>query len=193
MALVRCSWAAVGPLADYHDDEWGIPLTDEGRLFELLILEGCQAGLSWLQVLKRREGYRRAFLDFEVEKIAAFGEHDVERLMGDEGIIRNRAKINAAVKNARATLELWERGKSLREVLWSAVDHKPLQPNLRAGQGWPARTPESEKISKELTKLGFKFVGPVIIYALMQSAGLTNDHHVECFRHGPLSGLDIHE
>lgn len=185
--LCRCSWARPGPLTDYHDVEWGTPLRDEGRLFELLILEGCQAGLSWETVLKKRENYRKAFCGFDVEKVAAFGEADRARLLADAGIIRNRAKVDAAIANAKATLELYGRGGSLTGFLWDFVGGAPLQPNLRAADGWPATTPLSEKISKELLKMGYRFVGPTIIYALMQSAGLTNDHSVECFRHAALN------
>lgn len=186
-APCRCAWAKAGPLAYYHDAEWGRPLKDEGRLFELLLLEGCQAGLSWETVLKKRENYRKAFFGFDVERIAAFGDADKARLLADAGIIRNRAKIDAMIGNARATLALYERGTDLSTLLWDFVGGVPLQPNLTAAAGWPATTPLSGKISRELTALGYRFVGPTIIYALMQSAGLTNDHSVECFLHAELS------
>lgn len=185
----RCSWARGEPLTGYHDAEWGVPLFDERKLFELLILEGAQAGLSWEIVLKRREGYRTAFLGFDPEKIAAFGSDKIEELLKDPGIIRNRLKVSAAIANARATLNLHVAGRSLSELLWGFVDGVPLQPNLKSGEGWPAQTELAVKISKELKRLGYRFVGPVIVYALMQSAGLTNDHHVDCFRHRELSGL----
>lgn len=185
----RCSWARGEPLTGYHDREWGVPLRDERKLFELLILEGAQAGLSWETILKRREGYRDAFMDFDPQAVAGFGPEKIESLLQNPGIIRNRAKVNAAVGNARATLELYRAGRTLSELLWGYVDGVPLQPNLKAEDGWPAQTGLAVRISKDLKKLGFKFVGPVIVYALMQSAGLTNDHHVGCFRHRALSGL----
>lgn len=185
---VRCFGNQPGIMRDYHDSEWGVPLREETRLFELLILEGCQAGLSWEQVLKRRENYRRAFHRFNMEKVAALNAVDVGALMTDPGIIRNRRKIEAAIKNARAALKLQGKG-GLSGFLWSFVEGKPLQPRLTGERPWPAKTALSEKISKELGRLGFSFVGPVIVYALMQSAGLVNDHKVECFRHREVEAL----
>lgn len=187
VGLVRCSWAKEGALRSYHDAEWGVPLFDERKLFELLILEGCQAGLSWETILKRRENYRGAYAGFDPATVAAFCEADRERLLADAGIIRNRAKIRASIENARAVVKLWESGRTLSDFLWSFVDFAPLQPNLTAAGGWPATTPVSDRMSKELRRLGFSFVGSTICYALMQSAGLTNDHAVECFRHRELA------
>lgn len=186
--VVRCSWAKEGVLRPYHDLEWGVPLFDEQKLFELLILEGCQAGLSWETVLKRRETYRLAYEGFNPANIARYGEKEEARLLSDPGIIRNHAKVRMSVANARAVLNLWEAGRTLSGLLWSFVDGAPLQPSFTAAQGWPATTPVSDGMSRELKRLGFSFVGSTICYALMQSAGLTNDHSVECFRHGELSG-----
>jgi len=178
----RCEWV---PEADplyvaYHDDEWGMPSHDERHLFEMLVLEGAQAGLSWSTILKKRDGYRLAFAGFDVKKVARFGRRDVERLMSDAGIVRNRAKIEAAIANARAALEL----ESLDEFLWSFVDGQPLQNTWKRLGEIPAETAESKAMSKELKGRGFRFVGPTICYAFMQACGLVNDHTVDCFRYG---------
>jgi DNA-3-methyladenine glycosylase I len=180
--VTRCDWV---PEADplyvaYHDDEWGVPSHDERHLFEMLVLEGAQAGLSWSTILKKRDGYRRAFAGFDVTKVARFARRDVERLMSDAGIVRNRAKIEAAIANARAALEL----ESLDEFLWSFVDGRPLQNTWKRLGEIPAETAESKAMSKELKRRGFRFVGPTICYALMQACGLVNDHTVDCFRYG---------
>jgi DNA-3-methyladenine glycosylase I len=177
----RCAWV---PEADplyiaYHDEEWGAPSHDERHLFEMLVLEGAQAGLSWSTILRKREGYRKAFEGFEVAKLARFGAHDVERLMGDAEIVRNRLKIESAIANARATLEL----ESLDELLWSFVGGKPLQNRFRKLADIPAETEESKAMSKELKRRGFRFVGPTVCYAFMQACGLVNDHTVDCFRY----------
>jgi DNA-3-methyladenine glycosylase I len=179
--VTRCAWvpADVPEYVAYHDEEWGVPSHDDRHLFELLVLEGAQAGLSWLTILRKREGYRRAFADFDLEAIARFGAPDVERLMADAGIVRNRAKIEAAIENARAALEL----ESLDDFLWSFVDGRPLQNSWKALRDIPAETPESKTMSKELKRHGFRFVGPTICYAFMQAAGLVNDHTVDCFRY----------
>jgi DNA-3-methyladenine glycosylase I len=181
----RCEWAGTDPqMVAYHDEEWGVPLRDERALLELLTLEGAQAGLSWQTVLRRREGYRRAFLGFEAEAVAAFGDADIERLMGDTGIIRNRAKILSAIANARATIELRGDGApgGLDALIRSVVGESV--PLTTATTIWelPAETAASKALSRELKRHGFGFVGPTIIYAFLQSAGYVNDHVVGCFR-----------
>ena len=163
----------------YHDEEWGVPSHDERHLFEMLVLEGAQAGLSWSTILRKREGYRKAFAGFEVAKVARFGPRDIERLMSDAGIVRNRLKIESAIANARATLEL----ESFDHLLWSFVGGKTLQNRFRKLTDIPAETPESKAMSKELKRLGFRFVGPTVCYAFMQACGLVNDHTVDCFRY----------
>jgi DNA-3-methyladenine glycosylase I len=177
----RCAWV---PLADplyvaYHDDEWGVPQRDERGLFELLNLEGAQAGLSWSTILHKREGYRTAFAGWDVEAIARFGERDVDRLLGDAGIVRHRGKIEAVIGNARATLEL---DVPLGELLWSFVGGEPRVNDFRTVAEIPAQTPESAAMSKELKRRGFRFTGPTTCYALMQAAGLVDDHTPDCFR-----------
>jgi DNA-3-methyladenine glycosylase I len=177
----RCAWVPEGdPLyVAYHDEEWGVPSHDERHLFEMLVLEGAQAGLSWSTILRKREGYRQAFGGFDVARVARFGERDVERLMGDAGIVRNRLKIESAIANARASLEL----ESLDELLWSFVDGKPRKNSWKTTGEIPAETAESKAMSKELKRRGFRFVGPTVCYALMQACGLVNDHTVDCFRY----------
>lgn len=180
----RCAWGD-GPDPDYrayHDREWGVPVRDERHLFELLILEGAQAGLSWSTILHKRDGYRRAFAGFDPAAVAAFDERDVARLLSDGGIVRNRAKILAAIGNARATLELQAAGTSLVEHLWSFVDGRSVVNRFGSPSEIPAETPTSLAMSRDLRARGFRFVGPMICYALMQSAGLVNDHEVRCFR-----------
>ena len=180
----RCAWGA-GPdpaYRAYHDTEWGVPVRDERHLFELLILEGAQAGLSWSTILHKREGYRRAFAGFDVAKVAAFGEADVARLLGDAGIVRNRAKVGAAIDNARATLELNAAGTTLVEHVWSFVDGMPVVNRFETLAQIPSETDTSRALSRDLRGRGFRFVGPTICYALMQSAGLVNDHETACFR-----------
>jgi DNA-3-methyladenine glycosylase I len=183
-APYRCEWGA-GPdpaYRAYHDLEWGVPVRDERHLFELLILEGAQAGLSWSTILRKREGYRRAFAGFDVAEVAAFGDGDVERLLGDAGIVRNRAKVGSAIGNARATLALYEAGMTLVDHLWSFVDGVPVVNRFESLREIPAETDISKAMSRDLLRRGFKFVGPTICYALMQSAGLVNDHETACFR-----------
>ena len=179
--MTRCPWVPeeIPEYVAYHDDEWGVPTHDERRLFELLVLEGAQAGLSWLTILRKREGYRRCFADFDLDAVARFGARDVERLMGDPGIVRNRAKIEAAIGNAKAALELG----GLDAFLWSFVGGRPLQNSWKKLGEVPAETAESKAMSKELKGRGFRFVGPTICYAFMQAAGLVNDHTVDCFRY----------
>jgi DNA-3-methyladenine glycosylase I len=183
--MTRCAWVPEGdPLyVAYHDEEWGVPSHDERHLFEMLVLEGAQAGLSWSTILRKRENYRRAFAEWDVEKIARFGNRDVERLMGDAGIVRNRLKIESAIANARATLQL----DSLDELLWSFVGDEARQNRFRKLGDIPADTAESKAMSKELKRRGFRFVGPTVCYAFMQACGLVNDHTVDCFRFGELT------
>jgi DNA-3-methyladenine glycosylase I len=180
----RCAWGD-GPdpqYRAYHDEEWGVPIGDERRLFELLILEGAQAGLSWSTILRKRDGYRRAFEGFDPEIIAAYGDAETERLLADPGIVRNRAKIAAAIGNARATLRLRREGPGLAEHLWSFVGGAPFVNRFSSLGEIPAQTDESQAMSRDLRARGFRFVGPTICYALMQSAGLVNDQEVACFR-----------
>lgn len=186
-APTRCAWCGADPLyQSYHDLEWGVPLHDETRLFEFLILEGAQAGLSWLTILKKREGYRRAFADFDAERVAAFGEADVARLLADPGIVRNRLKIAAAIGNARATLKIREQFGGLDAYFWRFVDGRPIRNAWRDMASVPARTPLSDSLSKDLQQRGFKFVGSTIVYAHMQATGMVNDHTVDCYRHAEL-------
>ena len=183
--LVRCAWAGDDPLMRrYHDEEWGVPLHDDRALFELLVLEGAQAGLSWRTVLHRREGYRAAFEGFDIAHVAAYGQSHRERLLNDARIIRNRAKIDAAIANAKATLQIQARHGSLDAFLWSFVDRTPRRNSFSDVAELPAQTEESRALSKALRRYGFSFVGPTICYAFMQSAGLVNDHLTSCFRHG---------
>ena len=172
----------------YHDLEWGTPEHDETRLFELLTLEGAQAGLSWDTVLRKREGYRRAFAGFDVERVAGFGQADVERLLADAAIIRNRGKVESTIANARAILALHEHGETFDSLLWSFVDGVPRQNKWQTIGELPETTDESAAMAKRLKALGYRFVGPTTCYSLMQAAGLVNDHTVDCFRHAPLVG-----
>jgi DNA-3-methyladenine glycosylase I len=186
---MRCDWASDDPLmVAYHDEEWGVPVRDDRRLFEFLTLEGAQAGLSWMTILRKREGYRRAFAGFDPEAVAEFGDPEVERLLADASIVRNRAKIASAVGNARALLAVREERGSFADHLWSFVDGRPLQPRRRSLAEVPAETPEARAISRDLRRRGFAFVGPTIVYALMQACGLVNDHVTGCFRHDALAG-----
>jgi DNA-3-methyladenine glycosylase I len=176
----RCGWADATPIyRAYHDDEWGWPQHDEVRLFEKLCLEAFQAGLSWLTILRKREAFRAAFAGFQIDKVAAFGPRDLERLMGDRGIVRNRAKIEAAVVNARAALEVPE---GFAELLWSFAPPPGRRPRPRTFADLPAATPESAAMAKELRRRGFRFVGPTTAYALMQSTGMVDDHLAGCWR-----------
>jgi DNA-3-methyladenine glycosylase I len=170
----------------YHDEEWGVPLHDDRRLFEMLTLEGAQAGLSWDTILRRREGYRRAFEDFDIERIAAYGSDDVARLLADPGIIRNRAKVAATIGNAQAALEVQREFGSLDAYLWGFVNGTPVLNRPASMADVPAKTPASEAMSKALLKRGFRFVGPTIMYAFMQATGLVNDHTQDCYRYAEL-------
>jgi len=181
-ALTRCAWAGSDPLMRaYHDEEWGVPERDPRALWEKLMLDGFQAGLAWITVLRKRDAFRAGFAGFDPEKVAAFDEADVERLLGDAGIIRSRAKIEATIGNARAYLEMRDAGEDFGEFCWAFVDGEPLRGD---GIELPARTPLSERASKELKRRGFKFVGPTIVYAWMHAVGIVDDHAVDCFRRG---------
>ncbi|PYM04182.1 MAG: DNA-3-methyladenine glycosylase I [Candidatus Rokuibacteriota bacterium] len=184
-ARVRCGWAqASSPLyVEYHDREWGVPSHDDRHLFEMLILEGAQAGLSWETILNRRENYRRAFARFDPERVAAFGAAQRRTLLADSGIIRNRLKIEAAISNARAFLEVQREHGSFDAWLWQFVDGKPVVNRWRFLRDILPQTPLSLALSKELRRRGFRFVGPTIVYAFMQAVGMVNDHVVDCFRH----------
>ncbi|MHC4838488.1 MAG: DNA-3-methyladenine glycosylase I [Planctomycetota bacterium] len=189
-APVRCAWCGEDPLyLAYHDEEWGVPVRDDRHLFEMLTLEGAQAGLSWLTILRKREGYRRAFHGFELERVAAMDEAEMEALRQDPGIVRNRLKIASTVRNARALLAMRVGGEPLGAWLWSFVDDRPIQNEFPDMASLPAETELSKRISKELKKRGLNFVGPTIIYALMQATGMVNDHVVGCFRHREVAAL----
>ncbi len=189
--ISRCPWAGADPLyIRYHDVEWGVPVNDDRRLFEFLILEGAQAGLSWLTILKKRENYRRAFDRFEPEKVARYGEAKIARLMTDPGLVRNRRKIEAAVKNARAFLQVREAFGSFARYMWQFTDGRPVQHRWKNTAQVPARTPTSEAMSRDLKQRGFSFVGPTICYAHMQAVGMVNDHLIGCFRHREVADLE---
>lgn len=180
----RCGWHGADPLyIQYHDEEWGVPLHDERRLFEMLILEGAQAGLSWITVLRKREAYRKAFDNFDPIKVARYTDKKIARLLADPGIIRNRAKINAAVGNAQAFLAVQKEFGSFDAYIWQFVGGKPIQNKRKTLRDIPAETDESRAMSKDLKKRGFRFVGPTICYAHMQATGMVNDHLVGCFRY----------
>jgi DNA-3-methyladenine glycosylase I len=186
---LRCWWGASTPdYAAYHDQEWGVPSHDDRHLFELLTLEGAQAGLSWSTILNKRGGYRRAFAGFEPRAVAAFGDEDVARLMADAGIVRNRMKIDAAIANAKVVADMERAGESLAELLWSFAPEERPAPRTIADV--PAVTPESKAMAKELKRRGFRFVGPTTAYALMQACGMVNDHLVGCFRYREVQRSD---
>lgn len=185
----RCDWADKNPLmAAYHDEEWGVPVHDDQQWFAKLILDGAQAGLSWLTILKRRDGYYKAFHDFDVAKVAGMTPADVERLMQDPGIIRNRLKIESAIGNAKAFLRLQQEFGSFDAYVWQQVGGTPVQAE-RLAADWPARSDLSDKLSKDLKKRGFSFVGTTIVYAFMQATGLVNDHRHDCFRRAAVAKL----
>lgn len=182
--LLRCEWTGSDPLmVAYHDEEWGVPLHDDQKLFEFLILEGMQAGLSWMTILRKRENFRAAFDDFNVVKVARYDQQKVEKLMGNAGIIRNRQKILTTIQNARAFLEVQQEFGSFDSYVWQFVDGKPLVNAWKRMGEIPAKTEQSETISKDLKKRGFNFVGPTIVYAHMQATGMVNDHTTDCFRY----------
>ena len=186
---VRCVWAQDPRFHPYHDEEWGVPVHDDRKHFEFLLLEGAQAGLSWATILNRREGYRKAFEDFDPRKVALFDDDRLMQLMQDCTIIRNKLKINSAVNNARRFLEIQREFGSFDEFIWSFVGNKPIQNHWQSVSQIPAKTEASDRISKELKARGFTFVGPTIIYALMQAVGLVNDHEINCFRYMEVRSL----
>lgn len=186
---IRCNWAGKDPVyISYHDGEWGVPVHDDRKLFEFLILEGAQAGLSWITILKRRDNYRKAFAGFDPEKVARFGGKDIARLLQDEGIIRNRLKIESAIRNAKAFLKVQEEFGKFSNYHWGFVDGKPIINRFKSIREVPAKTPLSDAFSKDLKSRGFNFVGSTIIYAHMQAVGMVNDHLLTCFRHKELTG-----
>lgn len=180
MEQVRCGWCGTDPLyCAYHDEEWGVPQRDSRMLWEMLMLEGFQAGLSWITILRKRDAFRAAFAGFDPDKVAAFGQADVNRLMGNAGIVRARAKIEATIAGARLYCAMRERGEDFSAYAWGFVDGRPIR---NEGGAVPAKSPLSEAISRDLKRRGFKFVGPTIVYAWMQATGLVNDHAIDCFR-----------
>lgn len=179
----RCQWATEEPNISYHDKEWGRPQHDDQKLFEFLILEGAQAGLSWVTILKRREGYAKAFSNFDPKKVAKYNQKQINNLIKNESIIRNRLKIVSAVNNAKNFLEIQKEFGTFDKYIWSFVDHKPIKNNFKKLSDIPTSTIISEKMSKDLKKRGFNFVGPTICYAFMQALGMVNDHTSECFRY----------
>jgi DNA-3-methyladenine glycosylase I len=184
----RCAWAGTDPLyVAYHDEEWGVPSHDDRHLFEMLTLEGAQAGLAWITILRKRDGYRRAFDDFDIAKIARYSPHRVARLLADPGIVRNRLKVESTVTNARVALDVIEEAGSLDAYLWQFVDGHPIVNHWTAMREVPPKTPVSDRMSRALKKRGFRFVGSTICYAFMQAVGMVNDHGVGCFRHAPLA------
>lgn len=178
----RCKWASDEPNLSYHDKEWGRPQHDDQKLFEFLVLEGAQAGLSWTTILNRREGYRKAFSNFDARKVAQYSEERIEKLLQDESIIRNKLKVHSAVNNARQFLKVQKEFGSFDKYLWGFVNDKPVKNNFKHYSDLPASTKLSENLSKDLKKRGFNFVGPTICYALMQAVGMVNDHTAGCFR-----------
>ncbi|WP_312128176.1 DNA-3-methyladenine glycosylase I [Brevundimonas sp.] len=185
--LSRCKWCGTDPLyVEYHDTEWGVPDYDSRALWEKLVLDGMQAGLAWITILRKREGIRDAFAGFDPDKVAAFDDADVERLLNDARIIRSRAKIIATIQSARLFVQMRDNGEDFSQWIWSFVGGKPIQNHLVEGEPYPTQSPESVALSKALKKRGFKFVGPVIVYAFMQACGLVQDHMVSCFRYREL-------
>jgi DNA-3-methyladenine glycosylase I len=188
--LKRCPWAKHDPLyVAYHDEEWGVPEYDDRALYEKLMLDGFQAGLSWITILRKRDNFRRAFDDFHPEKIARYNKRKIEQLMRDAGIVRNRAKIEGAVSSARAYLKIMDGGPGFSHLLWDFLDGKPKQNGFRSTKQVPAETEISRQMSKELIQRGFKFVGPTIVYAFMQAVGMVNDHLLTCHRHAACAKL----
>ncbi len=183
----RCEWVGTDPLQiSYHDDEWGVPVYDDRTLFEFLILEGAQAGLSWSTILKKRDNYRQAFANFDPDAVARFGQRQIETLLSNPGIVRNRLKIEACIGNAKAFCRIQDEFGSFRTYIWGFVNGTPIQNRWNSLSEIPAQTPQSEAMSKSLKKRGFKFVGPTICYAFMQAVGMVNDHVVACFRYPQL-------
>jgi DNA-3-methyladenine glycosylase I len=188
--LTRCPWTSSNELLiAYHDEEWGVPVHDDRHWFEKLVLDGAQAGLSWLTILKKREAYRAAFASFDVQKVARFTAQDEARLMADAGIVRNKQKVASAIGNARAFLKVQKEFGSFDAFIWAYVEGKPLQTRVTRKEDWVARSALSDTLSKDLKQRGFSFVGSTIVYAFMQASGLVNDHMKTCFRHKPVSKL----
>jgi DNA-3-methyladenine glycosylase I len=186
----RCPWCGGDPFyIDYHDREWGVPVHDDSRLFEMLVLEGAQAGLSWLTILRKRDNYRKAFSNFEISKVAAFSNEDYNRLLADPGIVRNRLKIRSAITNAQCALHIQEEFGSFASYLWRFVDDLPRQNRWETMAQVPARTDQSDVMSKQLKKRGFNFVGSTICYAFMQAVGMVNDHLPDCFRYEEIGAI----
>ena len=187
--MERCEWVSDEEIyKSYHDNEWGIPVYDDQKLFEMLILEGAQAGLSWITILKRRENYREAFDHFHVNKVARYDENNIQELLTNEGIIRNKLKVRGTVKNARAFIEVQKEFGSFSSYIWGFIDGDPIVNHWQSIDKVPAETELSKKVSKDLKKRGFTFVGPVIIYSFMQAVGMVNDHTTNCFRHPDFQG-----
>lgn len=188
---IRCTWCSSDPLyVLYHDNEWGVPAHDDRHLFEMLVLEGAQAGLSWLTILKKRENYRKAFDQFEIEKVAAYSKRDIRRLLSNPGIVRNRLKIESAIQNAIAIQAIRERSESFDAFIWRYVDHIPKQNAWKSITEVPSHTPESDAMSKDLKQRGFNFVGSTICYSFMQAVGMVNDHLTHCFRYKEINRAD---
>lgn len=188
--MERCEWCGTDPLyVDYHDTQWGVPVHDDSLLYEMLLLEGAQAGLSWLTILRKRENYRKAFDGFQVDKIASYTNGDMERLMGDAGIVRNRLKIASAITNAQKFIEIRETFGSFNDYIWKFVDGQMIRNHWPTIKDIPANTPQSDKISRDLKQRGFKFIGTTIIYSFMQSVGMVNDHRVGCFRYEQVNAM----
>jgi len=186
----RCDWSGTEPIyVDYHDKEWGVPVHDDRMHFEMIILDGAQAGLSWITILKRRDSYREAFDNFDAVKVSRYDDKKVEKLLTNPGIIRNRLKVNSAVKNARAFLKIQKEFGSFDDYIWQFVNHKTIQNKWKKMAELPAKTPESDAMSKDLKKRGFSFVGSTICYAYMQAAGMVNDHIMDCFRYKEVKKL----
>ena len=181
--MKRCEWSKGKEMIEYHDKEWGVPVRNDRKLFEMLILEGAQAGLSWSTILKRRKTYKKAFDNFNVKKISKYNSKDVKRLLNDEGIIRNRLKVAATILNAKKFLEIQKEFGSFNNYIWKFVNHKPIKNNFKKLKEIQANTKESDEMSLDLKKRGFTFVGSTICYAFMQAVGMTNDHVVDCFRY----------
>ena len=186
----RCKWCGTDPLyMAYHDDEWGVPVHDDRLLFEFLVLEGAQAGLNWLTILRKRENYRKAFNAFDYRRIARYSQEDINRLLADPGIVRNQLKIKSAVRNAQGVIDIQDAFGSLDAYLWRYVQGTPIQNQWKSVAEVPAKTKISEMMSRDLKKRGFNFVGPTICYAFMQAVGMVNDHTTDCFRHGAIKKL----
>jgi DNA-3-methyladenine glycosylase I len=183
----RCGWATTESMIVYHDKEWGVPVHDDRLLFEFLILEGAQAGLSWSTILNKRDNYRKAFENFDVKKIAKYDARKIKNLLADAGIVRNKLKIAAAIQNAKAFLAVQKEFGTFDTYIWSFVNNQPIRNKFKKMQNVPARTPESDAMSKDLLKRGFKFVGSTICYAFMQAVGMVNDHLTDCFRHDQIT------